>query len=34
MPYHIRVRPTALIMRDDSILLCEYTDDLPKEAKR
>lgn len=27
MPYHIRVRPTALIMRDDSILLCEYTDE-------
>ncbi|WP_409345672.1 NUDIX domain-containing protein [Paenibacillus sp. MBLB4367] len=27
MPYHIRIRPTALIIRDGSILLCEYTDE-------
>ncbi len=27
MPYHIRVRPTALIIKDESILLVEYDDE-------
>lgn len=27
MTYHIRVRPTALVLRDESVLLVEYVDE-------